>query len=102
MSASGATMGWYVETPDGVVINVSARPRSSRAGIDGLFGDTLKVRICCVPVDGNANKELIETLAKAFDLPKTSVVFKSGETSKTKRILLRGVSAASAARVVMK
>ena len=90
-------MGWYTETSDGVVISVSARPRSSRAGIDGLLGDTLKVRICCAPVDGRANKELVETLAKAFDLPKSSVVFISGETSKTKRILLRGVSAAEVA-----
>ena len=93
-------MGWYTETPEGVIVNVSARPRSSRAGIDGLFGDTLKVRICCAPVDGKANKELIETLADVFGLPKSSVVFKSGETSKTKRLLLRGVSAASAERIV--
>lgn len=95
-------MGWYTETPEGVIVNVSARPRSSRAGIDGLFGDTLKVRICCAPVDGKANKELIETLADVFGLPKASVVFKSGETSKTKRLLLRGVSAADAERIIDK
>ena len=95
-------MGWYTETPEGVIVNVSARPRSSRAGIDGLFGDTLKVRICCAPVDGKANKELIETLADVFGLPKSSVVFKSGETSKTKRLLLRGVSAADAERIIDK
>jgi len=77
-----------------VVLNVKAQPRSSRAGIDGLLGDAVKVRIRCAPVDGKANKELIETLADAFGLSKSSVVFKSGETSKTKRILLRGVSAA--------
>ena len=93
-------MGWYTETPEGVIVNVSARPRSSRAVIDGLFGDTLKVRICCAPVDGKANRELIETLADVFGLPKSSVIFKSGETSKTKRLLLRGVSAASAERIV--
>ena len=79
------------ETPEGVILNVRAQPRSSRSGIDGLIGDAVKVRIRCAPVDGKANKELIETLADAFDLPKSAVVFKSGETSKTKRILLRGV-----------
>ena len=83
------------ETPEGVVLNVRAQPRSSRAGIDGLVGDAVKVRIRCAPVDGKANRELVETLADEFGLAKSSVVFKSGETSKQKRILLRGVSAAS-------
>ena len=85
---------WYTETGEGVVLNVRAQPRSSRAGLDGLLGDAVKVRIRCAPVDGKANKELVETLADAFDLPKSAVVFKSGETSKTKRLLLRGLTAA--------
>ncbi len=91
---------YLTETPEGVVLAVKARPRSSRAGIDGILEDALKVRIRCAPVDGKANRELVETLADAFDLPKSSVVFVSGETSKTKRILLRGVSAARVRSVV--
>ncbi len=85
---------FYTETAEGVVVNVKAQPRSSKAGIDGLLGDALKVKIRCAPVDGKANKELIETLAEAFDLPKSAVQFKAGETSKTKRILLKGVTPA--------
>ena len=88
------TNGYFTETPEGVVLNVRAQPRSSKAGIDGLLGDAVKVRIRCAPVDGKANKELIEVLADAFGLPKSAVVFKGGETSKTKRLLLRGVTAA--------
>ena len=88
-------MGYFVETPEGAILNVKAQPRSSKAGIDGLIGDAVKVRIRCAPVDGKANKELVETLADEFGLAKSSVVFKGGETSKQKRILLRGVSAAS-------
>ena len=87
-------MPYFTETPEGIVLNVKAQPRSSKAGIDGLLGDAVKVRIRCAPVDGKANKELVETLADAFDLPKSMVVFKSGETSKTKRILLKGVTSA--------
>lgn len=87
-------MNWYTETPGGVILNVKAQPRSSRAGIDGLIGDAVKVRIRCAPVDGKANKELIETLADEFGLPKSAVVFKSGETSKQKRILLKGITPA--------
>ena len=87
-------VGCLTETPEGVILNVKAQPRSSKAGIDGLLRDAVKVRIRCAPVDGKANKELVETLADAFDLPKSMVVFKSGETSKTKRILLKGVTSA--------
>lgn len=83
-----------------MVLNVRAQPRSSRSGVDGAVGDAVKVRIRCAPVDGKANKELVETLAEAFGVPKSSVVFKSGETSKTKRIMLRGVSAADARKVL--
>ena len=88
------------ETPDGVILNVRAQPRSSRSGLDGVLGDAVKVRIKCAPVDGKANKELIETLAEVFGLAKSAVVFKSGETSKTKRILLRDTEAAKVRTIV--
>ena len=83
-----------------MVLNVRAQPRSSRSGIDGVVSDAVRVRIRCAPVDGKANKELVETLAEAFGVSKSSVVFKSGETSKTKRILLRGVDVARVREVV--
>lgn len=86
--------GCWTESPEGVIVNVKAQPRSSRAGLDGTLGDALKVRIRSAPVDGKANRELVETLADAFDLPKAAVEFKGGETSKNKRLLLRGVTAA--------
>lgn len=92
--------GYFTETPDGTVINVKAQPRSSKSGIEGLLGDAVKVRIKCAPVDGKANRELIETLADEFGIPKSRVEFKSGETSKQKRILLRGVTAAEVAAKV--
>ena len=95
-----AGSGYLTETPDGVILNVRAQPRSSRSGIDGLLGDAVKVRIRCAPVDGKANRELVETLADVFGLPKSAVVFKSGETSKTKRILLRGLTGGRARAVV--
>lgn len=86
-------MPYFTETQDGTVLNVKAQPRSSKAGVDGLIGDAVKVRVKCAPVDGKANREIIETLAGAFGLSKSRVVFKGGETSRQKRILLVGVGA---------
>ncbi len=91
---------YYTETAEGVILNVRAQPRSSKAGIDGVMGDAVKVRIKSAPVDGRANKELIETLSEAMGLPKSSVIFKGGETSKTKRILLKGIGGPAVAAVV--
>lgn len=93
-------MSWFTETADGVIVNVRAQPRSSRAGIEGIVADALKVRIRSAPVDGKANKELVETVADAFDLAKSRVQFKSGETSKTKRLLLLGVTAAEISKFI--
>lgn len=88
------------ETPEGTVITVRAQPRSSRSGLDGMCGDAVKVRIRSAPVDGKANKELVETIADAFGLAKSSVVFKSGETAKTKRLLLKGVTIQAAQKAL--
>ena len=93
-------MSYFAETPEGTVLNVKAQPRSSRAGVEGLVGDAVKVRVRCAPVDGKANRELIEALAEAFGLPKSRVVFKSGESSRQKRILLMGVTAEAVRKVV--
>lgn len=94
-------MGFFVETEDGVILNVRAAPRSSRAGVDGIIGgEAVKVRVRSAPVDGKANKELVEVVADAFGLPKSMVEFKSGETSKTKRLLLRGVGAAKVQEIL--
>ena len=87
-------MAYFTETADGVVLNVRAQPRSSRSGVDGVVGDALKVRISSAPVDCKANKEMVESLAVAFSLPKNRVSFVGGETSKNKRILLAGLGAA--------
>lgn len=75
------------------MVNVRVAPRSSRPGLDGIAGDALKVRVKSAPVDGKANKELLETVAEAFGLAKSRVSFVSGETSKNKKLLLAGVTA---------
>ena len=75
LSDAYCDMEYCRDTADGVIVNVKAQPRSSRSGIDGVLGNAVKVRIKSAPVDGKANKELIETVADAFDLPKSRVRF---------------------------
>ena len=74
-----------------MIVDVKAVPRSSRSGIDGWIGGALKVRLKSAPVDGKANHELVEVLAKACKIPKANVRWLSGETAKLKRLELVGV-----------
>lgn len=52
----------------------------------GLHNGALKIRVKAPPVDGKANKEVIEFLSKYLGLPKNKFAIKSGQTSKNKLI----------------
>ena len=47
----------------------------------------IKIKITAQPVDGKANKALIEFLSKTFKIPKTSIKILKGEASKEKLVL---------------
>ncbi|HJP15067.1 MAG: DUF167 domain-containing protein [Nitrospinota bacterium] len=65
---------------------VAVQPRSSKAAVEGARGGALSVRLTSPPVDGAANKQCVEVLAKAFRIPKSTVEIVSGASSRRKRI----------------
>ncbi len=65
---------------------VAVQPRSSKAAIEGAHDGALKVRLTAPPVDGAANRQCVELLAKAFRVPKSAVEIVSGKSSKRKRV----------------
>ena len=82
------------EDKDGAVFfSVRVVPRASKSEIAGELGDAVKVRLCSPPVDGAANAELIKLLARRFRVSRGRVEIISGQTSKTKRIRITGVTA---------
>ncbi|MBO5642390.1 MAG: DUF167 domain-containing protein [Kiritimatiellae bacterium] len=95
-------MSVFTEVDGGVILNVRAQPRSSRPGLDSVIADAVKVRVKSAPVDGRANKEIIEVVADALGLAKSRVAFKSGETSKTKRLMLSGVTVSQLQQILSK
>jgi uncharacterized protein (TIGR00251 family) len=74
-----------------LIIKIKVEPRSSKSGIVGPYGDSLKVKLTSPPVEGKANKELIEVLAKEYGIPKKNVEIVSGHNSKSKTVRLIGV-----------
>ncbi len=79
---------WYDMRTDYIDIFINARPASSRNEIVGIFDDTLKIKVKAPAVEGAANKELVKFLSKRFKVPKSHILFVSGETSKRKRVRL--------------
>jgi uncharacterized protein (TIGR00251 family) len=73
------------------LIAVRVTPRSAKPGIGEWKSDVdgrsfLEVRVAAAPADGAANDEIIRLLAKALDLPKSSLAIVSGQTARLKRI----------------
>ncbi len=63
-------------------------PRASKPGIVGVRDGSLLVRLQSPPVEGAANAELIEVIAKAFGAAKRDVSMESGQRSKLKRVAI--------------
>jgi hypothetical protein len=82
------------EADDGVVLKVQVKTRASSDTIVGAHGDKLKIRITAAPVAGAANKHLLKFLAKQLKVSRGQMYIKSGDTSTTKLIVVRGISAA--------
>ncbi|MFA6215673.1 MAG: DUF167 domain-containing protein [Patescibacteria group bacterium] len=60
--------------------------RSSKTEIVEQKDNYLKIKLKSAPVKGEANKELVEFLAKHFDVSKSQVEILKGLTSKDKLI----------------
>ena len=83
----------FSDAKRGAAITVKVIPRAKKTGVAGVMDDgTLKIRIAAPPVDGAANKALIEFLAEALGLPRNQVDIVAGETSERKLVSLVGIS----------
>lgn len=67
-----------------VTVKTNARKNEVRKINDITF----LVAVTASPIDGKANKAVIELLAEYFDVPKSRIEIKAGSTSKNKIITL--------------
>lgn len=68
-------------------LKIKTVPRSSKNEIAGEMADgALKVRLAAAPVDGAANKALIDLLAGHFRRSKSKIKIVRGQTSRNKII----------------
>jgi uncharacterized protein (TIGR00251 family) len=82
------------EHADGCVLAVRAQPGAKRVGVQGEQGGALKVAVSAPPEDGRANQALVEVLRGVLGVRRSQVDLLSGQTSRDKRFLIRGLSRA--------
>jgi hypothetical protein len=78
---------------DATRLSVRVQPRASRNEIVGFdAAGVLRVRVTAPPVDGAANKAVVEVLAAALDVPKADISIASGQTGRLKLVDVAGMS----------
>ncbi len=65
-------------------IEVQVKTRSKKEAVEKLSQNTFVVRVNTPPIDGKANKRVVELLANDLGVPKTSIVLVRGHKSKLK------------------
>lgn len=92
------------ETAAGVTLAVRAQPGAKKTAITGIYGEgadaQLKIAVNAPPLEGRANEALIAFLADMFSLSRKNVELVSGELSRSKVFLLKGVSLTHAQAVM--
>ncbi len=88
----------------GVSLAVRAQPGAKRTSIGGIYGEgaaaQLKVAVHAPALEGRANAALVDFLAETFALPKNAVEIISGDGSRSKVVMLWGITMARATAVL--
>jgi len=79
---------------------VKVIPRSSRTEVLGKENDIYRMKLTDPPVEGRANKAVIELLAEKLGVPRREIEIVSGKTGRLKTIRIRGLTAAEIARAL--
>lgn len=81
-----------IKTDTGVILSVRTLPGSSKNRVVGEYGGRLKLAVAAAPERGKANKAVIELLANALRIHESSIQIISGESSRDKRLMIRGLN----------
>jgi len=82
------------DNPGGVTFAVRVLPRSSRNEVVGESEGVLRIKLTSPPVDGAANKTLVQFLSDKLDVSKSRITIVTGQTGRSKVIAVSGVSKA--------
>jgi uncharacterized protein len=68
------------------MLRIKVKPGSRTSGLEALADGSWLARIQAPPVDGKANRELVELVARHFAVRRSQVSIKSGASGRIKRV----------------
>ena len=83
-----------------LLLRVVAHPGAGRSEVVGQHGNALKVKVAAPPVDGRANQAVVELISELFGVKPAQVTLDRGESSRTKRLRVEGVTPDQARRLI--
>ncbi len=91
------------ETDDGVIIDIDVTPGSRKKLVPSGYNEwrnRIEVKLTKPPVDGKANKELIESISDILSIPKKNITIISGSTNSKKSVKVLHMTKDEAARIL--
>src|SRR3990172_13075694 len=99
----GRTPRSMSEGKHGAALAIRVAPRARKDEIVEILADqTIKIRLAAPPVDGKANKALIEFLAKVLDVPRSRVEIIAGASGRDKLVSILDLDSGEAQARIQK
>ncbi|MCW8409936.1 DUF167 domain-containing protein [Legionella sp. PATHC035] len=83
---------WYQRDAEGFTLHLYVQPGAKKTEIVGLHEGALKIRLNTPPIEGRANKALLQFVAQLFKIPVKQVTLKRGDKSRHKTVLVKGTA----------
>lgn len=84
-------MTYKIKNQD-IILNIYIQPAARVSQLSGLHDGRIKLKVSAPPVDGAANKAVVDFFAKFFLVAKSKVLIISGEKSRNKVVLVKDYS----------
>lgn len=83
----------------GAALAIRVTPRAKKNEVSEILDDgTIKIRITAPPVDGKANKALVEFLAEILDVSSSQIEIVAGDTGRDKLVSVLNLDAETVGR----
>jgi uncharacterized protein (TIGR00251 family) len=85
-------MTWASANSEGVVLLLHCQPGAKASRVIGVHDERLKLQLQAPPLENRANEALVAWLSQQLGVSRRQIELVSGQTSRKKRVLVRGVT----------